>query len=88
MHGILAPVIPVAQHCVKMADFSENASCICYLSMNAVPTHCIKKEKSREFVCACAKAVIAHALLMNHLDGKPINLITRSYHNLLFIRPL
>lgn len=29
--------------------------------VNAVPTHCIKKEKSREFVYACAYAVIAHA---------------------------
>jgi len=38
-----------------------------------------------QFVCACA--VIAHALLMNHLDGKPINLIMIP-RRLLFIRSL
>lgn len=74
----LAPLTHEAQHCVKMVCFLKMLQ-LHLLSFNA-------NMSAMQFVSACA--VIVHALLMNHLDGKPINLITWSLHHLLFIRPL
>lgn len=52
---------------------SENVT-VAAFHANMAATHCVKEKKMREFMCAYA--LITHALLMNHLDDKPINLIT------------